>query len=227
MGVLRDMSILDYLRDVPSYLGEEWRDLLGLAIEHARVVVAAMLIATVIGVGLGFLTYRTAPAAKVVLTITGTFLTIPSFALFGLFIPVFGLGYRPAVVALVMYALLPIVRNTITGLRAVAPAITESAVGMGLSRVQRLRRIELPLAWPVIVTGVRVSTLLTVGIAAIAAIVNGPGLGGPIFQGLRATGTQRGFNQAFGGTLGVVLLALTFDALFLLITRLTTSKGLR
>jgi osmoprotectant transport system permease protein len=221
------VSFLDYLRNVPPYLGEEWRDLLDLALEHARVVITAMVAATLIGVGLGLLTYRRPPAAKVALTITSTFLTIPSFALFGLLIPLFGLGFRPAVVALVMYALLPIVRNTITGLRAVDPAVTESAVGMGLSRRQRLRRIELPLAWPVIVTGIRVSTLLTIGIAAIAAIVNGPGLGGPIFQGLRATGTQRGFNQAFGGTLGVVLLALAFDAAFLAITRLTTSRGLR
>jgi osmoprotectant transport system permease protein len=221
------MTFLDYLSGVPSYLGEEWRDLLALAGEHAQVVLVAMLVATVLGVGLGILTYRTASAAKVVLTVTGTFLTIPSFALFGLFIPLLGLGYRPTVVALVMYALLPIVRNTITGLRSVDPAITESAVGMGLSRVQRLRRVELPLAWPVIITGIRVSTLLVVGIAAIAAIVNGPGLGGPIFQGLRATGTQRGFDNAFGGTLGVVLLALAFDAAFQVLTRLTTSKGLR
>jgi osmoprotectant transport system permease protein len=221
------MTFIDYLRGVPSYLGEEWRDLLALAGEHAQVVLVAMLVATVLGVGLGVLTYRTASAAKVVLTVTGTFLTIPSFALFGLFIPLLGLGYRPTVVALVMYALLPIVRNTITGLRSVDPAITESAVGMGLSRVQRLRRVELPLAWPVIITGIRVSTLLVVGIAAIAAIVNGPGLGGPIFQGLRATGTQRGFDNAFGGTLGVVLLALAFDAAFQVLTRLTTSKGLR
>jgi osmoprotectant transport system permease protein len=98
---------------------------------------------------------------------------------------------------------------------------------MGLSRWQQLRRIELPLAWPVIITGIRVSMLITVGIAAIAAYVNGPGLGGPIFQGLRATGTQRGFNQAFSGTLGVVVLALAFDAAFLVIARLTTSRGLR
>lgn len=221
------MDFFDYLREVPSYLSDNWSDLLDLTLEHAQVVVVAMLVATVVGVGLGVVTYRVPSAARVVLTVTGTFVTIPSFALFGLFIPVLGLGYRPTVVALVLYALLPIVRNTITGLRGVDPAITESALGMGLSRWQRLRRIELPLAWPVIVTGVRVSTLITVGIAAIAAIVNGPGLGGPIFQGLRATGTQRGFNQAFSGTLGVVVLALAFDAMFLVIARLTSSRGVR
>jgi osmoprotectant transport system permease protein len=221
------MNFFDYLGKVSPYLRDNWHDLFDLTVEHAQIVLVAILVATVLGVGMGVLTYRTPPAARAVLTVTGTFLTIPSFALFGLFIPILGLGYRPTVVALVMYALLPIVRNTITGLRSVDPAITESALGMGLSRRQRLVRIELPLAWPVIVTGVRVSTLITVGIAAIAAIVNGPGLGGPIFQGLRATGTQRGFNLAFSGTLGVVVLALVFDAVFLLITRLTTSKGLR
>lgn len=221
------MSFFDYLKNVPEYLRRQWRDYVDLAIDHLEVVLVAMLIATVVGVGLGLATYRNPAAARVVLTITGTFLTIPSFALFGLFIPVFGLGYKPAVVALVLYALLPIVRNTITGLRSIDPAVSESAVGMGLSRTQRLRRIELPLAWPVIITGIRVSTLLIVGIAAIAAIVNGPGLGDPIFQGLRATGTQRGFNLAFSGTLGVVILALALDVLFLVIARLTTSKGVR
>jgi osmoprotectant transport system permease protein len=221
------MDFFDYLRKVPSYLRDEWPDLLDLTVEHARVVLVAMVVATVVGVGLGVLTYRSRPAAKLVLTITGTFLTIPSFALFGLFIPLLGLGYRPTVVALVLYALLPIVRNTITGLRSVDPAVTESALGMGLSRWQRLRRVEVPLAWPIIITGIRVSTLITVGIAAIAAIVNGPGLGAPIFQGLRATGTQRGFNLAFGGSLGVVILALVLDAAFVLLARATTSKGLR
>jgi osmoprotectant transport system permease protein len=221
------MTFFDYLRNVPAYLGEEWPSYLGLARDHLQVVSVAMFIATVVGVGLGIVTYRRPPAAKGVLTLTSAFLTIPSFALYGLFIPILGLGSRPAIVALVMYALLPIVRNTITGLRSVDRAVIESAVGMGLSRLQRLRRIELPLAWPVILTGVRLSTLLTVGIAAIAAIVNGPGLGGPIFQGLRATGTQRGFNLAFSGTLGVVVLALTLDLAFVLIARLTTSKGLR
>lgn len=226
-GSTRAVSFFDYLRKVPDYLADEWSRYVDLGRDHLEVVLVAMLIATVLGVGLGIATYRRPPAAKAVLTVTSTFLTIPSFALFGLFIPLFGLGYKPAVVALVMYALLPIVRNTITGLRGVDPAVSESALGMGLSRTQRLWRIEMPLAWPVIITGLRVSTLLTVGIAAIAAIVNGPGLGGPIFQGLRATGTQRGFNQAFSGTLGVVVLALALDAAYLLLARLTTSKGLR
>lgn len=210
-----------------EYVGDQWSDLVELTLDHAQIVVAAMAIATVVGVTLGLACYRNALAAKVALTVTGIFLTIPSFALFGLLVPLLGLGYRPALVALVMYALLPIVRNTIAGLREVDPAIRESALGMGLGRWQRLRRVEMPLAWPVVMTGIRVSTLIIVGIAAIASIVNGPGLGLNIFRGLSATGTDRGFHLALSGTLGVVVLALVFDAAFLVIGRLTTSRGIR
>lgn len=227
LSSLGGVSFIDYLREWPEYIGEEWPEFLDLTIEHAQVVLVAMLIASTMGVTIGVATYRHNAAARIALTITGTFLTIPSFALFGLFIPLLGLGYRPTVVALVMYALLPIVRNTIAGLRGVDPAIIESAKGMGLGRVDQLRRVELPLAWPVIMTGIRVSTLITVGIGAIAAIVNGPGLGGPIFRGLAATGTNRGFNLAFSGTLGVMVLALVLDAAFIVLGRLTTSKGVR
>lgn len=221
------MDFFERLQDLPSFLSDRWQDLLELAVEHAMIVLTAIAIATVIGVGLGMLTYRHPPSARVVLTVTGTFLTVPSLALFGLFIPLLGIGFRPTLLALVLYSLLPIVRNTITGLRAVDPAVVESAQGMGLSRLQRLRRIELPIAWPVILTGIRVSTLLIMSIAAIAAIVNGPGLGEWIFRGLESPTTQRGFNHAMAGTLGVVGLAFLLDGLFALLSKLTTSKGLR
>lgn len=210
-----------------EYVLDQRSDLLELTFDHARIVLAAVGIATVMGVGLGVACYRSAVAAKVALTVTGTFLTIPSFALFGLLVPLLGLGYRPSLVALVMYALLPIVRNTIAGLREVDPAIRESALGMGLGRWQLLRRVEMPLAWPVVMTGIRVSTLIIVGIAAIASIVNGPGLGLNIFRGLSAIGTDRGLHLALSGTLGVVVLALVFDAAFVVVGRLTTSRGLR
>ncbi|MDQ3304233.1 MAG: ABC transporter permease subunit, partial [Actinomycetota bacterium] len=108
-----------------------------LSIEHAQVVLVSLLIATVIGVSLGVLTYRRPAAAQVVLAVASAILTIPSFALFGLLIPVMGLGYKPTVVALSSYALLSILRNTITGLQSVDPAITESAKGMGMSNLQQ------------------------------------------------------------------------------------------
>ena len=209
------------------YLASRWEHLLELAIAHAEVVFLSLLIATVIGVTAGVLVYRRERSAEVVLAVTSTFLTIPSFALFGLLLPVFGLGWTPTVFALVVYALLPIVRNTIVGLRSVDPAITESAQGMGMSRWRRLFEIELPLAWPVILTGVRVSTLIIVGIAAIAAYVNGPGLGEDIFQGISRIGSATALNLVLGAVLAIVLLALIFDGFFALLGKLTTSRGLQ
>lgn len=213
-------KFLDYLEFRQEHLTE-------LAIEHAQVVAIALVIASVIGVTTGIAVYRSERARTVAIAIVGTFLTIPSFALLALFIPIFGLGYEPTVVALVMYALLPIVRNTVTGLREVDPAVIESAQGMGMGRWRRLLRIEFPLAWPVILTGIRVSALLLIGIAAIAAAVNGPGLGEDIFSGLARIGSATATNLVLGGVLGVIVLALLFDLFFLLLGRLTTSRGVR
>jgi len=213
-----------------EYLSTNWDHVLELAIGHAIVVAISLAIAVVIGVSLGVLVYRRERAANVALAITSTFLTIPSLALFGLLLPlplVGGLGYKPVVVALVMYALLPILRNTVTGLRSVDPAIAESAQGMGMSARERLFRIELPLAWPVIIAGVRVSTMLLMGIAAIAAVVNGPGLGEDIFAGLARIGGANALNLVLGGTLGIIVLALLFDTFFNLLGKLTTSRGIR
>jgi len=210
-----------------EYLSNRREELLELMFEHLQVVLVTMLFATVIGVGLGILTYRTSTARVVALSVTGTFLTIPSIALYGFLLTITGLGTTTAVLALVLYALLPIVRNTITGLREVDPAIVESAQGMGMPRWRRLLRIELPLAWPVILTGVRVSTQIVVGIAAIAAIINGPGLGKDIFRALARLGSATAVNQALAATLGIVVLGLLLDLTFILVGRLTTSRGLR
>ncbi len=210
-----------------EYLAYSWDHVLELAIGHAIVVAISLIIAIVIGVSLGVLVYRRERVADAALAITSTFLTIPSLALFGIFIPVFGLGYKPAVVALVMYALLPILRNTVTGLQSVDPAVAESAQGMGMNARERLLRIELPLAWPVIIAGVRVATMLLMGIAAIAAVVNGPGLGEDIFGGLARIGGANALNQVLGGTLGIIVLALLFDTFFNVLGKLTTSRGIR
>lgn len=211
------------------YLEFRWEHILELAIEHVLLVVISVALATVIGIGLGVATYRNQRARDLVLAVTGTFLTIPSLALFSLFItiPVLGLGARSVVVGLAMYGLLPIVRNTVVGLREVDPAVVESAMGMGMGRSARLLRIELPLAWPVILTGMRVSTLLLVGIAAIGAYINGPGLGQDIFSGLAHIGGASALNEVLGGTLGIVILAVLFDLVYVLISVLTIPKGIR
>ncbi len=209
------------------YLASRGDHLLALALAHAIVTAVAVLIATVVGVGLGVATYRTQRPRQVVLAVSAVFLTIPSLALFGLLIGLLGLGARPVIVALVMYSLLPIVANTIVGLRGVDPAVVESAQGMGMGAAMRLLRIELPLAWPVILTGMRVATLLTIGIAAIGAYVDGPGLGNDIFNGLARIGSPIALNLVLGGVLGVVVLAVLFDLLYVLVNRLTTAPGIR
>jgi osmoprotectant transport system permease protein len=214
------MSILDYLNDQGDRLFD-------LGIEHLVIVLISVTLSTSIGVTLGILTYRTEAPRQAVLRLTGVFLTIPSFALFGLLIAPLGLGTSPVVVALVMYGLLPIVRNTITGLRTVDPAIVESAQGMGMGRYRRLLRIELPLAWPVIITGVRVSAVIIVGIAAIGAVVNGPGLGKDIFRALARVGTPTAIPQALSAVLGIIIIAILIDFFFLIVARLTTSRGIR
>lgn len=210
-----------------EYLASRWDNILELGIEHAIVVAISVLIATVLGVALGLATYDRPRSGRLVVAVASVFLTVPSLALFGLFINVLGIGTTPVVVALVMYSLLPIVANTIVGLREVDPAVVESAQGMGMGRVQRLLRIELPLAWPVILTGMRVSTLLALGIAAIGAYIQGPGLGNDIFSGLSRISSPNALNQVLGGTLGVVVLAVLADLLFVLLNRLTTSRGVR
>lgn len=217
------MSFLEYLQDRRDHL-------IDLGVDHALVVAEAVLIAAVIGVALGVLTYRTERPRELVLAITGVFLTIPSIALFGLFIRApdpFGLSRTSVVTALVMYSLLPIVRNTVVGLREVDPAVIESAEGMGMGRLSRLIRIELPLAWPVILTGIRVSTVIVVGIAAIGAYIRGPGLGNDIFTGIARISSPAALNLVLGGIFGVMVIAVLFDLLFVLLMRLTTSRGLR
>lgn len=215
------------MADFLDYLSRRSDHLLELTIEHAAVTLLSVALAMVLGVGLGLATYRTERPRELVLAVTAVFLTIPSLALFGLFIPIFGLGWTSVVVALVMYALLPIVRNTIVGLREVDPAIVESAQGMGMGRLRRLIRIELPLAWPVIVTGIRVSTVIVVGIAAIGAYINGPGLGNDMFRALSNPGSAQALNITVSAFLCVIVLAIVLDLFYVVVTRLTMSRGIR
>jgi len=213
--------------DFLHYLNFRKGHIFDLSVDHAQIVLYAIAIATVIALTTAVLVYRRERLSAIVVAIAGTFLTIPSLALFGLMIPIVGLGTKPALVALVMYALLPILRNAVVGLRGVDPAVIESAQGMGMNRVRRLVRIELPLAWPVILTGIRVSTVLIVGVAAIGAYVNGPGLGEDIFAGLARIGTPTALHLTLSAILAVVALALLFDAFYAALGRLTTSRGIR
>jgi len=211
-----------------DFLSRQGERILRLGVEHLLLVLAALAIGTVVGVTLGVVVARRPKARAVVLGATGLLLTVPSFALFSLLFGLIGqLGTTVVLPGLVLYSLLPIVRNTVTGLLQVDAAVVESAKGVGMGPVRRLLRIELPLAWPVVLTGVRVSGVLLVGIAALGTLVGGPGLGELIFSGLRIIGSPNAANLALAGTLGVVVIAILLDVLFLVVARLTTSKGIR
>lgn len=210
-----------------EFIGNRTDDMLELGLEHLMIVGIAVLASTILGIAIGVLAFRVPRLRGLALGITGTLLTMPSFALFVLMLPLVGLGTPPVAIALTLYGLMPIVRNTITGLSAVDPAVVESAKGMGMNGTQRLMKIQLPIAWPIIITGIRVTCVMLVGIAAIGAIVLGPGYGELIFDGLGRVGTPVGLNMVLAGIVGVIIVAIIFDAFFALLSKLTTSKGLR
>lgn len=202
-------------------------EVLGVTVDHAKIVLTAEAMAIVIGLTLGIVIHRVGPLRAPVLGIVAIFLTIPSLALFAVFVPIVGIGNTGPIIALTMYSLLPITRNTVTGLEEVDRAVVESAKGMGLSPVQRLIRVEMPLAWPVILTGIRVSTLLATGIAAIAVLVGGDGLGEYIRDGLGRYPLPNSVEAIWVAVVFTVGLALLFDLAFTLLKKLTTSRGIQ
>ncbi|MER7377615.1 ABC transporter permease [Streptomyces lanatus] len=210
-----------------EYLGNRHQQLFADALQHASAVLQCMVVATLLGVLIGVVTYRSEWAGNFATLTTSGILTIPSLAMIGLLIPIVGLGVAPTVIALTLYGLLPIVRNSIVGLRGVDPSLVDAAKGIGMSRLTRLVKVELPLAWPPILTGIRVATQMLMGIAAIAAYASGPGLGNVIFRGLASLGSANALNQVLAGTVGIIILALLFDAAYVLIGRLTISRGIR
>jgi len=196
-------------------------------IAQIELILLVMAIVSLTAILTGLLVWKSTAASEAVTGFWSVVFTIPSLAMFIFFIGPFGLGWLPAVIALVLYGQLPVVRNTIVGLRSVEPAIMESAAAMGMKPFTVLRKIQFPLAWPVIIVGIRVSAMLIFGISAIAAYVGGPGLGDYLFSGLANLGSFNSMNQTLVGAFGITLLALIFDGLFVIVRRVTTPRGLR
>lgn len=193
-------------------------EILQATLEHVWLTVAAMLLAILIGVPLGILVTRRPWLSKPVLGGANIAETIPSLALFGFLLPVPWLGDRAgrlAVMALTLYALLPIIRNTAAGIAGVDPAIREAARGMGMTPRQILLRVELPLSFSTVLAGIRIATVLTIGIATIAAAVGAGGLGEFIFRGLAMVNNQ----LILAGAIPAALLALAADLFLSLLER--------
>jgi len=187
--------------------------LLLLTLQHLRMLLLALPIAVLIGVGLGIFIHNRPKFSTAILLFVAFLMTIPSIALFGLLIPALapfgmGVGVAPAVIALVLYSLLPIVRNTFVGLNEVSVSTVRAAKGLGMTNLQVLSRIKLPLALPSILTGIRVASVLGVGIASVAAYIGGGGLGRWIFGGIRRNYPD----MMLAGALAVAILALLIDA---------------
>jgi osmoprotectant transport system permease protein len=198
-----------------------------LAIEHTILVGLAIIVALIIGVPLGIYLTTNDYLAETVLQIASVMLTIPSIALFGVMIPVFsivnqGIGFVPAFVALVLYSQLPIIRNTYTAIRNVNPEMRDAAKGLGMKTSQRLLRVEIPNAFPIIMAGIRTAVVLNIGIGVIAAYIGAGGLGVLITQGI-----SRGDNYLIiSGSIAVAILAMIADGILLWIQKRYTPKSI-
>jgi osmoprotectant transport system permease protein len=197
-------------------------------LEHISIVGLAVSLAILTGVPIGIAITQSKRAAEIVLYVAAMIMTIPSIALFGLMIPVLsligqGIGYLPAVIAVLLYSQLPIIRNTYTAISNVDPALREAARGMGMGSLQRLRQVELPLAVPVIMAGVRIAVVINNGITAIATYIGAGGLGAFISRGISQTDSR----QLVTGALALSFLAIIADFALLWVQHKLTPKGLR
>ncbi|MCY1294978.1 Osmoprotectant import permease protein OsmW [compost metagenome] len=210
------------------FIGENLPLIWVRAVEHIWLVGVSVVIAICTGVPIGIFITRSRAIADKVLYVAAAVMTIPSIALFGLLIPVLstigqGIGFLPAAIALILYAQLPIIRNTYTAIMNVDTALREAAVGMGMTFIQRLRHVELPIALPVIINGIRNAVVLNIAVAAIATYIGAGGLGTFISRGI----TQTDPRQLLTGAIAVSILAIVADFCLLALRRFLTSPGLR
>lgn len=199
-----------------------------LGMQHLSIVSVAVGLAILTGVPIGIAITQNRAAADVVLYVASIIITIPSIALFGLMIPILstigqGIGWLPAVIAILLYSQLPIIRNTYTAITNVDPALREAARGMGMTPAQRLWRVEIPISIPIIMAGVRTAVVMNIGVAAIAAYIGAGGLGVLISRGISQTDPR----QLIAGALAVSLFAIIADYALLGLQKALTSAGMK
>jgi osmoprotectant transport system permease protein len=211
---------MDQSESLWQFTQQQSGKLLQQTVQHIGLTFISLLIAVLIGLPLGIYITRHRRAAGTVLGIAGVLQTIPSIALLGFMIPLLGIGPLPAITALFLYALLPVIRNTYTGIDGVDPGVREAAVAMGMTATQRLFRVDLVLAFPVIMAGIRTATVINVGVATLAAYIAAGGLGEFIFGGIALNNT----NMILAGAIPAALLAIGLDFLLSRL-QLMGSKG--
>jgi osmoprotectant transport system permease protein len=178
-----------------------------LIIEHMVIVLISIVISTVLGIALGVVSYWVKYVDSFILWVVDTIQTIPSLALLAILMIFFGLGNVTLVIGLMLYALLPIVRNTYIGLTTIPNHIKDAAKGMGMSKIQRLFKVELPMCFPMVFSGIKIATVTSLSIAVIGVLIGAGGLGYPSYRGIQPSNVERSLT----GAVPVVLMALVFD----------------
>lgn len=224
-GMKEDMVVAAFLgiRANSSADNGLWSRLLQTSIEHIKLVILSLGLAVLLAIPLGILAARLRRLGQLVIALTGILQTVPSLAMFVFMIPVFGIGTWPAIAALFLYSLLPIVRNTHAGLVGIAPELRESAAAMGLPQSVRLRRVELPLATRSILAGIKTAAVINVGTATLAALIGAGGYGQPILTGIRLDN----ISLILEGAIPAAILALLAQGLFEGVERWLTPRGLQ
>lgn len=204
-----------------NYWNRHYDELFGLLREHFTLTFVSLAIALAIALPIGYLLSKYRRISVPVMSVFGIIYAVPSLGMFALLIPWVGLGMKPAIIALVVYSQLILVRSVIAGFQTIEPSIIEAGKGMGLNRWQLFRRIEFPLALPVVLGGLRVASVSVIGIATIAAWVNAGGLGVVLFEGLYQNSTPK----IFWGTLFVAVLAIAVNQILLFFERIAMSRA--
>ena len=212
-----------FIRGLINYFVDSRAQIFSLLLEHIQLTAIAVGVAILIGVPLGILICYIRKASKPVLGVANVIQAVPSMALLGFAIPILGIGTVPAVVVVVLYSLLPIIKNTFAGIHGISPEMVEAAQGIGMSRFQILYKVQIPQALPVIMAGVRISAVTAVGLMTMAAFIGGGGLGYLVFSGIRTVDNY----QIIAGALPACLLALLVDFLFGVIEKLVTPISLQ
>lgn len=215
------------MEDIVNYIGINYPTIIRLTIDHLYLVSISVGAAILSGVPIGIMITKDKQLADTVLYVASVIITVPSVAMFGLMIPLLslvnrGIGFWPAAIAIFLYSQLPIIRNTYTAINNIDPALREAAKGMGMSDWQRLAKVEIPLAVPVIMAGVRMAVVMNIAVATIAVYIGAGGLGTIINEGITGTDSVK----LIVGAVAVSLLAVIADYLFLLLQKLLTPKGL-
>jgi osmoprotectant transport system permease protein len=221
-----DSLLAEVTARAPARTGAEtsmWGSILGNTVQHVRLVAFSLLLAVLVGVPLGVIATRSAFLGSAILTFSGLLQTIPSLALLAVLIPIFGIGVIPALLALFLYSLLPIVRNTYVGLTTVPQPLAEAADAIGLSGSAKLFRVRLPMASPAIMAGIKTSAVINVGTATLAALIGAGGLGEPILSGIQL----RQNSLILQGAVPAAVLALLVQRIFDAVDLLVVPRGLR